>query len=240
MENQSHIPENYNYTTKHLEQKERTLKLIKDNLNYIYIVIMIIIDIILSLLIIKDGKLGVNYPTTPLAWVFWCTRIFLQTFVGVMILNSFRKQGLKQGHEAIKDVYSTYLSTMLQRGPKRPPRSKKEYITKNITKDTLTKSVIFIISGIAVDSLLIGFNLNNLLSLVTNILFALAFGIKDMIDAEDFVVSELVLWYQLKIEEVTDHKLEPSKGENKCSTIQELTTENETCLDKSNSIEERM
>jgi hypothetical protein len=94
---------------------------------------------------------------------------------------------------------------------------------------------------VAVNSVIIGANLNNLLSLVVNIIFAIAFGIKAMIEAEEFVTSELIMWYQLKIAEVTDHKLEPAKGDSQCQNLimTESTISKEITQDKLNLTEEK-
>lgn len=197
-----------------LKVKNKVINTIKDNLNYIYIVLMIIVNILLGLLTIEDGQIGLNYPHTALGWVLWCISIFLQTLIGVLILNAFRRQGIKIGHETIKDTYENYKKACLK-DKEKTPRSLKEYLTREGVKDSLTKSLIYIVLSVFVGSVVIGANINNLLSLVINIIFAIGFGIKTMIDAEEFVVMELVLWYQLKIAEVTDHKkTEPAK-ENK-------------------------
>ena len=203
MENQSHIQQKYN----------NLIYKIKENLNYIYIVLMIIINILLSILTIEDGNIGLRYPHSLLGWILWALQIIIQTVIGVLILNAFRRQGIKIGHSAIKDTYDKYLK-VTQKDTKKGPRSLKEYLGKEALKDSIFKSGILIILSIFVGSVIIGANLNNILSLVINIICAVCFGIKAMLDAEDFVITELVAWYQLKIAEVTDQEKEPAK-ENK-------------------------
>ena len=50
MENQLHIQQMSNYSTQHIEEKNKIVNKIKDNLNYIYIILMIIINTLFSLL----------------------------------------------------------------------------------------------------------------------------------------------------------------------------------------------
>ena len=238
MENQSLTQNN----SKLVENKDKIVNSIKDNLNYIYIVLMILVNIFVSLFEIQDGRIGLTYPHSLLGWVLWIVRMLLQTFIGVAILNAFRRQGIKLGHNYIKETYDKYKKAMLQSQSIKSPRSLHQYLTGYGAKDSLAKSVVYIISGVAVNSVIIGANLNNLLSLVVNIIFAIAFGIKAMIEAEEFVTSELIMWYQLKIAEVTDHKLEPAKGDNQCQTLimTESTISKEITQDRLNLIEEKM
>lgn len=198
--------------TPYMEQREKIVKALKDNLNYIYIFLMIIANCILSLLKIEDGAVGLKYPKNGLGWVMWATQIFLATFIGVMILNAFRRQGIKNGHKDIQNTYNKYLDAITKQNKEVNPRSLKQYLRVQALKDSLAKSLMFVILNIFIVSVVISANLNALLSLITNIIFAVSFGIKTMLDAEEYVVTELVIWYQLKTAEVTTHKLEPAKG----------------------------
>lgn len=200
--------------TDYMKSKKKIKNTIKDNLNYIYIVLMIIANILISLLKIEDGYIGLRYPTSLLGWVLWIAQILIQTFIGVMILNAFRRQGIKNGHDSIKDTYNEYIKAITSNNKFTNPRSLKQYMRVQGTKDSLSKAFVYVIVGMFVGSVVISANLNNILSLVTNIIFAIGFGIKAMLDAEEFVLTELVIWYQLKIAEVTAQKLEPAQ-ENK-------------------------
>lgn len=198
--------------TPYMEQKEKLTKALKDNLNYIYIFLMIIANCILSLLKIEDGAVGLRYPKDLLSWIMWATQIFLATFIGVMILNAFRRQGIKNGHNNIQGTYNKYLDAITNQNKDVNPRSLKQYLRVQALRDSLVKSLMFVILNIFIVSVVISANLNALLSLITNIIFAVSFGIKTMLDAEEYVVTELVIWYQLKTAEVTTHKSEPAKG----------------------------
>ena len=189
---------------------------IKLNLNYIYIVLMIVLNVLLSTLKIENGYIGVNYPKTALGWVMWCLQILISTIVGVLILNAFRRQGIQMGHKAINDTYQDYLKT-LRKDKVNKPRSLKEYLGQEALKDSLSKSLILIILSVFVGSVVIGYNLNNLLALFTNIIFSVCFGIKALIDAENYVITELIVWYQQKIDEgeLTDQtNMEPPEEIN--------------------------
>lgn len=201
------------YETDYIKNKNEMIKKVKDNLNYIYIVIMIIVNCLLSLLSIEDGKVGVNYPDNTLGWILWCLHIAFSTAIGVMILNAFRRQGIKSGHGIIIDVYNKYLEAITNALGMSNPRSLDEYMRKKTIKDGFTKGTSLVLLNILVMSLAISANLNSLLSLITNILFSVGFGIKTMLEAEEYVVTELVIWYKLKTAEVTAHKLEPAEGE---------------------------
>jgi len=208
------------YETNYMKQKNELIKNVKDNLNYIYIVLMIIVNCLLSLLSIEDGKVGLNYPKNGLGWTLWCLHIAFSTAIGVMILNAFRRQGIKNGHGIIKDVYNKYIEEITNSLGMTNPRSLKEYMKKQTIKDGFTKGTSLVLLNVLVMSLAISANLNSLLSLVTNILFSIGFGIKTMLEAEEYVVTELVIWYKLKTAEVTAQKLEPAEGEKNGNKLQ--------------------
>lgn len=210
MDNQSLTQEKS--SNSYIETKKKIFNTIKENLNYIYIVLMIIANCLLSLLKVEGGELGVRYPQNSLGWVLWATQILFQTLIGVLILNAFRRQGIKIGHQGIKATYEKYLNSLCLNSKEKKPRGLKEYLRVHSTKDSISKSTIFVILSVFVGSVAISANINNMLSLIANIIFAVGFGIKALLDAEEYVLTELVLWYQLKIAEVTDHnKTEPAK-----------------------------
>ena len=205
MENKSPTQETYN--TPHLEAKEKIGTAIKENLNYIYIVLMIIANCLLSLLRVEDGEVGINYPKSNLAWIMFIIQIFSTVVIGVMILNAFRRQGVRIGHKAINEVYQRYLKAIARPDGNANPRSLKKYLRIQSTRDSLTKSLTFMVINVFVISVTINANINSLLSLIVNIVFAVSFGIKAMLDAEDYVLTELVIWYQIKIKELESSKV---------------------------------
>ena len=205
MENKSPTQETYN--TPHLEAKQKIGTAIKENLNYIYIVLMIIANCLLSLLRVEDGEVGINYTKSNLAWIMFIIQIFSTVVIGVMILNAFRRQGVRIGHKAIDEVYQRYLKAIARPDGKANPRSLKKYLRTQSTRDSLTKSLTFMVINVFVISVTINANINSLLSLIVNIIFAVSFGIKAMLDAEDYVLTELVIWYQIKIKELESSKV---------------------------------
>lgn len=195
-----------------VQKKKNSLKVIKDNLNYIYILLMVISNCIISLLKIENGKIGVNYPNSALGWILWASQIIITTFIGVMILGAFRRQGIKNGHDVIQDTYKKYLEAVANDTDNKNPRSLKQYMRGQAIKDSFTKAPILIMLSLLVVSLTISANLNALLSLIVNIIFAISFGIKSMLDAEEYVVQELIIWYKIKIKELS--LLEEKKEKN--------------------------
>lgn len=190
------------------QTKQKVYTAIKDNLNYIYIVLMMLANVFLGILKIEDGKIGLHYPSNALGWVLWALQIFIQTFIGVAILNAFRRQGIKLGHNQIKDTYKSYLDALNTPNDTLKPRSLKQYLRKHGTKDSITKSLFYVIITIFTGSLAISYNLNNLLSLIINIIFAVGFGIKALLDAEDFVLEELVTWYKQETKKLLEKEKE--------------------------------
>lgn len=195
------------------QQRSETVAKIKENLNYIYIVLMLVANVILNLLVLEDGQISTKYPSTTFGWVLWAVRLVLQTLIGCLILNSFRRQGVKLGHqnEDVKKAYKEYLDAMRKHGKERNPRSLKQYLGTHGAKDTASKSVIYVTTTILIGSMVLGANTTSLIALVVNIIMSIAFGLKALMDAEQFVIEELIIWYQLKTAEVTDQKLEPAK-----------------------------
>lgn len=186
------------YKTKSMIKKEEIIESIKKNLNFIYIGLMILANCLLALLKIEDGKVGLHYPSTWLGWFMFVVQIILTAVVAVLILNGFRRQGIKTGHEVIKNVYDTYIKAITKPMQGQNPRSLKKYMKRQRIKDGLQKGMSYVIMNVFIMSVAIGFNWNNLLTLIVDIVFALGFGIKSMLDAEEYVVTELVIWYQLE------------------------------------------
>lgn len=200
------------YKTKSMIKKEEIIESIKKNLNFIYIGLMILANCLLALLKIEDGKVGLHYPSTWLGWVMFVVQIVLTAVVAVLILNGFRRQGIKTGHEVIKNVYDTYIKAITKPMQGQNPRSLKKYMRIQRTKDGLQKGASYVIMNVFIMSVAIGFNWNNLLTLIVDIVFALGFGIKSMLDAEEYVVTELVIWYQLETKKAIELN-ESIKGE---------------------------
>ena len=214
MENQSLTPEKL-VESKRIEQKEKFFAGVKDNLNYIYIFLMIIANCVISLLKIEDGAVGLRYPSDGLGWALWITQVLVITFLGVMILNTFRRQGIKNGHKTIKETYEEYLKAIANFKEEVNPRSERQYMKQQTLRDTFSKGSILIIVNLLVISAAISLNPNAILALFVNILLSVCFGIKAMLDAEDFVIKELVIWYKIKIRELTTPK--EKKNERKIS-----------------------
>lgn len=205
MENQLPTQEKSS-SEKRIESKEQFFIGVKDNLNYIYIVLMVIANCIISLLKIEDGAVGIKYPSDGLGWALWITQVLVITFLGVMILNTFRRQGIKNGHKVIQTTYDEYIKAIANIQKEINPRSERQYMKQQTLRDAFSKGTILVIVNILVISAAISLNPNAILALIVNILLAICFGIKAMLDAEDFVIKELVIWYKLKIKELTTPK----------------------------------
>lgn len=179
---------------------------LKENLNLISIALMIIVQCLLSLLSIENGEIAFKAPTTVIAWLFWIGQLLITVIIGVVILSFFRREGIRRGHKSIKPTYDEYLMAINTHAKERRPRSLKEYMTKEGLKDTASKMVVYILVTLITGSLLISPNWNNIVSLVTNIILAVGFGIKTMLSAENFVTEELCVWYKKKILEMEEQK----------------------------------
>lgn len=207
MENQLPIQDKL-IESKRSEEKAKFYAGVKDNLNYIYIALMVVCNCIISLLKIEDGEIGIKYPSNGIGWVLWITQVLLITFLGVMILGTFRRQGVKNGHknESVKETYEEYLKAIANMKKEVNPRSLKQYLKQQDVRDTFTKGSILIVVNLLVISAALSFNVNAILALVVNILLSVCFGIKAMLDAEDYVLTELIIWYKIKIKELTAPK----------------------------------
>lgn len=209
MENKLHIQEESinEADAKRIETKQKAFSAIKDNIYYIYIVIMIIANCLISLIRVdEEGTIGIRYPSSGLGWALWITQILLITFIGVMILEAFRRQGIKLGHGVIKNTYNNYISALSEQEKDIDPRSLKEYMTSNRLRDSITKGGMLIAINLLAISATITANLNAMFALIVNIVFAVSFGIKALLDAEDYVITELVVWYKIKTKQLKNKK----------------------------------
>lgn len=179
---------------------------LKENLNFISIALMILVQCLLSLLTIENGEIAFKAPKTIIAWAFWVGQLLITVLIGVVILSLFRKEGIRRGHKTIKETYNEYLLAINEHAKERKPRSLKEYMAKEGIKDTASKIIVYMLISLITGSLLISPNWNNILSLVANIILAIGFGIKTMLSAENFVVEELCVWYKKKILEMEEQK----------------------------------
>lgn len=193
------------------------IQAVKDNINYIYIALMIIFTMLLSLCKIENNSISFNLPTTSAGWVLWVLQLLFYVISGVSILNGFRRQGIRMGKKLIEPTYKEYLSALDNPIKSKTPKSEKQYMRSEKNKDILSKSLTFSCITFLTGQLLISWNLNNLLTLVMNLIIAIAFGIKDMFDAETYVVTELVTWYKLEIE-----RLKIKKEDKKDGTKQQM------------------
>lgn len=191
--------------------REKTLQTIKDNLNYIYISLMVLANCIISLLRVEDGVIGLRYPRDGLGWALWITQILVITFLGILILNSFRRQGIKSGHKLISATYHKYLETISTSKTEIQPRSLQQYMRSNTIRDSFMKGGALVAINLLVVSVAVNGDLNSLLALVVNILMSLSFGIHAMLSAENYVIEELVVWYKQKIKELTTPRKERKK-----------------------------
>lgn len=201
MENQLPTQEE---STNFTSSKQKIYESIKNNLNYIYIMLMVLANVVLSLLRVENGKIGLSYPDNGLGWALWITQVILITFVGVMILTAFRNQGILHGHNTIKDTYQAYLNALMVRDNEVNPRSLNEYKRQQMIRDTFTKGFALVMVNLLAMSLIITLNPNALIALFINIIFSICFGIKAMLDAEEYVITELVIWYKIKTNELIE------------------------------------
>lgn len=203
MENQSPTPEKLSDIEKRISDKEKIKASIKDNLNYIYVALVLIANAVLSLLKVEDGSVGLNYPTDILGWSMWVIQIISVVVCGMLILTAFRRQGIKIGHKVISKIYNEYLE-LITIEKDFTPRSKNQYMKQQFNKDLIVKVLFFIVVNVFVVSVIIDANWNNLLALFINIIFAVGFGLKALLDAEEFVVQELVIWYKKEIKRLKE------------------------------------
>jgi hypothetical protein len=202
MENKLHTQEELTN-----QNRDKLFNQIKENLNYIYIVIMILANCLISLIRIDEtGTIELKYPHTPAGWILWLAQILLITMVGVMILNAFRRQGIKLGHKSIKKTYDEYISLLAMQDKDMNPRSLREYMSTKALKDSIFKGALLVVINIMAISASIYANLNGLFALVINVIFSVAFGIKELLEAEDYVITELVIWYRIKIKQLKSRK----------------------------------
>ena len=175
MENKLHTQEELTN-----QNKDKLFNQIKENLNYIYIVIMILANCLISLIRIdENGTIELKYPHTPAGWIMWLAQILLITMVGVMILNAFRRQGIKLGHKSIKKTYDEYISLLAMQDKDINPRSLREYMSAKLLKDSISKGALLVVINIMAISASIYANLNGLFALVINVIFSIAFGINE-------------------------------------------------------------
>ena len=105
---------------------------IKENLNFISIGLMILVQILLSLFSIENGEIAFNAPKTLIAWILWAVQIILVTTIAVVILSFFRREGIRRGHKKIEETYNNYLG-----------KEKKEYVMTKLNQFAIENEIDF-------------------------------------------------------------------------------------------------
>lgn len=195
------------------EKQSHTLKtLIKDKLNYIVIVVFCLINILLSMFSFSGGFSLRPFPTTAIQWVFYILSILLPPTIGLLIVNQFRHQGIKEGLKEIDDVYKKYLS-LLPKKENIKPRSMKTYLRQVTTKDAIRRYIIAIVLSVFLVNVAVSADINGLVAVIANIVLFISFGIMAMMQAEEYVTSELVIWYKIEINKLEERAENPTKQE---------------------------
>lgn len=201
MENKLPTQERLNKT--YTEKRDEVVNKIRENINFIFIFLLIIGNFFLSILQVDGVDVKFNFPQNTLGWVFWSLLIIYQVVVAIAILNAFRRQGIKSGHRLIKTTHDQYLN-LITEDKKQNPRSLKQYLKQTVAIDSTKKAITHTFLGVIAGTLLIAFDLNGLLGLIMNIIFAVSFGLKAMIESEEYVLEELNIWYKMKIRELQE------------------------------------
>lgn len=186
-------------------KQEKIRDLVKLYIRYGIIAALVVISLVILPLISTDLAVGWQFPTTTLGWISY---IVIRCLVGVitfLIFVNFDAQGKVnvQKDERYINAYNKLWSTRDKRYiPKSPTQRNLETYGFKATSIAVTS----IITAFVVISCILNYDYMILLAYGLSIIFAVIFGIIQMLKAELWWVEEFPLWVDYHIEEIEKNK----------------------------------
>ena len=194
-------------------------------IDYSYILtltISILVYLLFSFLVIKDGSIQLNDFSgyNWFDWLLFTGNIVLPTFVGLMINTSFRRMGYKafRDEEEIKELYKEYHELLKTKKTNKKHVTIEQYMQRQNAKDAVFKSMIGSGMMFLAGTLIITASFDTFLSTILVLLMWIVMGVLSMMKLYDYGMNEG--------REALEYNIQALKEENEVKTnVEDLMIE---------------
>ena len=181
--------EEYNRLNKATEtRKEKATNTLKDNMNWIMILVLALMMTVLSCLSSVNGQIQFIFPETAWGWILLVAPKVVTAILGYMIWTNFfdwgKKNGMKtdlykQGENMLTKLQGKTTENIVQViNPK--VWEQKQKVKKGIKVTFTTALTTFIIA-----ELIVAFSVASLIGTIVSLLISVVWGLQMMADAEE-------------------------------------------------------
>lgn len=172
-----------------------------NNSNYILVVALILINVVINVMEIEDGKIQLNSfkEYIWLDWVFWGIITFVPPVITVVMRTVLQKEGISKSKSTYPELIDEHYSYIKNDSSKKV-RSESEYLREEATKKSIKTLLITLIGSFLTGSLSYGWDTTSWLRLALNTLMALVVGFLAFTASYNYGITELKTWYILDIE----------------------------------------
>ena len=214
------------------ESKKTDLKNpLKENMNYIMIALLSVMQVVLSCLSSVDGSIQFVFPTTVWGWILLIAPKVATSVLGYMIWTNFFDKGKELGKKT--DDYKKSIEILNEIQGKSDKNLIHVVNPLKWEKDTKIKKgvkmvLILLLTTFLISELIVAFNVASLVASLVSILFSFVWGFQMMNKAEEMFSTG---YYQyatlLKVQFESERKAqkELKKDENNSSIIEEIRKE---------------
>lgn len=182
---------------------DKVEKLLTEGINWLIIVAMLILNVALSLMSIKEGSVALNDYShyNWLDWVAWGVMNVIPAVLALIVDSSFNKEGIRKGKKSIKKVVDEYNDNFKYTKSKKV-RSEKEYLRKGVLKKSVAKFGSVLVVSVFTTQLILGYNAESVVKLIVNIAMWFLLGFMSYRAGFEFTTTELREWYVLETEKL--------------------------------------
>lgn len=187
--------------------------LMKNYVNVIVIVGLLLLNVLISLMYIEDGEIILtdfsNY--TWIDWVLWTMLVIIPAVITTVARTVFQREGIRQAKLEYPEVIKQHRDLLIP-DEKVKIRSEKEYLTEYARKYSLKIMGTALIVSFVTTNLLVGIDTNGILRLLINLIVSVSIGYMAFGAGYHYGLEELRIWYTLdikRLEELNRKGVEP-------------------------------
>lgn len=198
------------------ETKKEKKDPLKDNMNWILIVILSIVQIALSCLSTVNGDVQFVIPHTITGWIFLIVPKVAISFVGYMIwmnffdkgkLNAYQTEEYKKSQKILNEIQAKSNKNIID------VINPKEWEVKTKIKKGIRMVIMLALTAFLVSELLIHFTLSSLMGSILSLLISVFYGYQMMNNAEEMFSSGYLKYALLIKAQYEYRKKEQSEAE---------------------------
>lgn len=165
---------------------------LKDNMSYIMIALLSVMQVVLSCLSSINGNITFVFPTTAWGWILLVSPKILISVLGYMIWNSFFDKGKDNAYKT--DAYKKSQKILLDIQGK-SAKNELDVVNpliwekKTKVKKGIKMVIMLTVTTFLVAELIVAFNIASLVSSLLSLLISILYGFRMMITAEEMFSS---------------------------------------------------